>query len=243
MRCCCTPRASARVPKHYHWANTCNRLPADKRYTEISPDISVSSLSVTHGTTKTGGTYESSAFFIRNDVSHEEFLFFGDVEPDGVSSKPQTINVWKAAASKIPTTLSAIFIECSWPSGRDDKLLFGHLTPEYLVDELVVLATEVYKFRTSAKCKVEEPMTRARKKKKLNPISLESLQGVLEGVCVYIMHCKGDVGGIYDRPIHQVIADQVRSLVDEKGLGVRVVAVEQGMHIRASFPLFVSHVG
>jgi len=149
-----------------------------------------------------------------------------------VSSKPQTINVWRAAASRIPTTLSTIFIECSWPSGRDDKLLFGHLTPEHLLEELIVLATEVLKFRALVKHKVDEPKTRARKKKKLNPVSLESLQGVLEGVCVYIMHCKGDVGGVYDRPIHEVIADQVRSLVDGKGLGARVVAVEQGMHIR-----------
>lgn len=202
------------------------------------------SLPVTHGTTKfSADVYESAAFFIRNDTTREEFLFFGDLEPDSVSSKPQTINVWKAAAPKVPSILSSIFIECSWPSGRDDKSLFGHLSPEHLVDELVVLATEVLHSRSSVKLKPNGldggPATRARKRKRLNPVSLDSLWGLLDGVCVYIMHCKGDIGDLYDRPIHQVVADQVRALVQEKKLGARVIAVEQGMHIRSS----VSSVG
>lgn len=210
--------------------------------------MSVCSLPVTHGTTKScAEVYESAAFFIRNDTTREEFLFFGDLEPDSVSSKPQTINVWKAAASKVPSTLSSIFIECSWPSGRDDKLLFGHLSPEHLVDELVALATEVLYFRTSAKQKLNGsdggPATRARKKKRLNPVSLDSLRGVLDGVCVYIIHCKGDINDVYTRPIHHVIADQVRSLVQEKELGARVVAAEQGMHIRMSPSCFILRTG
>jgi len=217
----------------------CNRLPVDRGYLDLNRDISVYSMPVTHGLTKTGSVYESAAYFLRNNVTERELLFFGDVEPDSISSKPQTINVWKSAAPKIPYTLSSIFIECSWTSDRPDSLLFGHLSPVHLVDELVALAVEVYKVKNnlqSASVVVAEkgtgPDTRARKKKKLNPISLESLRGMLDGVTVYIMHCKSDVGGKYDGPISQVIGAEVRTLVEKKSLGVEIVVLEQGTHIR-----------
>ena len=194
---------------------------------------------VTHGLTKTGSVYESAVYFLRNDVTERELLFFGDVEPDSISSKPQTINVWKAAAPKIPHTLASIFIECSWTSDRPDNLLFGHLNPGHLVDELVALALEVYKVKNnlqSASVVVAQgetsPETRTRKKKKLNPISIGLLRGVLDGVTVYIMHCKSDVGGKYDRPISQVIGAEVTALVEKKGLGVEIVVLEQGTRIR-----------
>lgn len=216
-------------------------LPADGNYFKINREISVCSMPLTHGLTMTMAIYESTAFFIRNNISKEEFLFFGDVEPDSISSKPQTIDVWKTAASKIPGTLTAIFIECSWPSGREDKMLYGHLSPQHLVDELVVLAKETYRFNKLSEPKSNGdhsegtqngPGTRSRKKKRLNSISLASLRGVLNGLPIYIMHCKGDVDGIYDRPINHIIADQVKELLEGKELGVQVIAVEQGMHIR-----------
>ena len=39
----------------------------------------------------------------------------------------------------------------------------------------------------------------------------------------------------YEEPIQRVIARQVRELVDARGLGAEIVAVEQGMHISMSF--------
>jgi len=198
---------------------------------------------VTHGLTKTGSVYESAAYFLRNIVTERELLFFGDVEPDSISSKPQTINVWKEAAPRIPHTLASIFIECSWTSDRPDNLLFGHLNPLHLTDELVALALEVYKVRNCLKSDsviVAEggpgPDTRARKKKKLNPIPLESLRGILDGVTIYIMHCKSDVGGRYSGPISQVIGAEVRALVEKKELGVKIVVLEQGTRIREFYP-------
>lgn len=197
---------------------------------------------LTHGLTKTGSVYESAAYFLRNNLTERELLFFGDVEPDSISSKPQTINAWRAAAPKIPHTLASIFIECSWTSDRPDHLLFGHLNPVHLVDELVALAVEVYKVKNnlqSASVILAEggigPDTRARKKKKLNPISLESLRGMLDGVTVFIMHCKSDVGGVYDGPISHVIGAQVRALVEKKELGAEVVVLEQGTRLREFF--------
>ena len=217
----------------------CNSLPTDRGYLDLNRDISVCSMPLTHGITKTGSVYESSAYFLRNNVTERELLFFGDVEPDSISSKPQTINVWKTAAPKIPHTLTSIFIECSWTSDRPDHLLFGHLNPVHLVDELVALALEVYKVKNNLQSTSVVVVdrgarldTRARKKKKFNPIPLESLRGILDGVTVYIMHCKSDLGGKYDVPISQVIGAEVRDLIQEKELGMQVVVLEQGTRIR-----------
>lgn len=213
-------------------------LPTDRGYFDLNRNMSVCSMPLTHGLTKTGSVYESAAYFLRNKLTERELLFFGDVEPDSISSKPQIINVWKAAAPKIPHTLASIFIECSWTSDRPDHLLFGHLNPVHLVDELVALALEVYKVKNnlqSASVILAEggigPDTRARKKKKLNPIPLESLRGMLDGVTVFIMHCKSDVGGVYDGPISHVIGAQVRALVEKKELGAEVVVLEQGTRL------------
>lgn len=221
----------------------CNRLPTHSGYVDLNRDMSVCSMAVTHGLTKTGSVYESAVYFLRNNMTERELLFFGDVEPDSISSKPQTINVWKAAAPKIPHTLASIFIECSWTSDRPDNLLFGHLNPVHLVDELVALALEVYKVKNdlqSTPVVIAEGRavldTRARKRKKLNPISLDSLRGMLNGVTVHIIHCKGDVGGKYDEPISQVIGAEVRALVEKKELGVEVVVLEQGTRIRELYP-------
>lgn len=54
---------------------------------------------------------------------------------------------------------------------------------------------------------------------------------------VFIIHCKEDLRGTFSKPINQVIADQTRGLLEEQGLGVEIIAAEQGMHIRT----FVSY--
>ena len=130
-----------------------NRLNFDEGYRTISPDVSVKAMPVSHGKNDTLGDYESTAFFIRHDPTTQEFLFFGDVSPDSLcdseSSEPRMIAVWRAAAPKIPSKLSTIFIECSWPSGRSDEQLYGHLSPEHLVDELAALAAEVVGVRNA----------------------------------------------------------------------------------------------
>ena len=87
----------------------CNRLPADRGYLDLNRDIPVPSVPMTYDPTKTGSIYESATYFLWNNVTERELLFFGDVESDSISSKPQTINVWKAAAPKIPHTLASIF--------------------------------------------------------------------------------------------------------------------------------------
>lgn len=176
------------------------------------------------------GQYNSAAFFVRHDLSHREFLFFGDVEPDSLAEKPLTIDIWRVSAPKIPETLSTIFIECSWPSGREDDLLFGHLTPEHLAGELTSLATEVVKYRQST-MQSQVRKRPIRKRQKRNSLTPDELKDALAGVRVYVIHCKDDMNFTSERHIRDVIVEQVRQIVEEKGLGAKVLAVEQGAHI------------
>jgi len=198
----------------------------DGRYKLVFPDIAVQTIPLNHGR-NTLGQYRSTAFFIRHEPSLHEFLFFGDVEPDSITDEPQTINVWRAAAPKIPETLSTIFIECSWPSGRKDDLLFGHLTPEHLGNELIALATEVVRFRITNQ-QNETRRRPARKKQKRNSLTSDELKDALAGVRVFIIHCKDDMNGNSNRPMRDIIVEQVRRIVDERGLGAKVLAAEQG---------------
>ncbi|PPQ78149.1 hypothetical protein CVT25_015482 [Psilocybe cyanescens] len=204
-------------------------LTPDGKYKVVCPDIAVQTIPVNHGR-NTLGQYTSTAFFIRHEPSLHEFLFFGDVEPDSITNEPQTINVWRAAAPKIPDTLSSIFIECSWPSGRKDDLLFGHLTPEHLGNELTALATEVVKFKIASQ-QSESRRRPARKKQKRNSLTSADLKDALAGVRIFIIHCKDEMNGDLTRPIRDVIVGQVQRIVEERGLGAQVISTEQGTRI------------
>ena len=68
---------------------------------------------VSHGCGPNDDAYDSTALFIVDQSSGREVLFFGDVEPDSVSTQPRNRAVWKAAAPLIASgALSTIFIEC-----------------------------------------------------------------------------------------------------------------------------------
>ncbi|KAJ6606580.1 cAMP phosphodiesterases class-II-domain-containing protein [Mycena vulgaris] len=208
-------------------------LAMNNAYATLIPDVSVRGFPVSHGHNE-AGNYDSAAFFIRYDPTGHEFLFFGDLEPDALSLSPQTINVWRAAAPKIPEILSTIFIECSWDSSRSDETLYGHLKPEYLVHELEVLATEIIKVRTAA----QAPAPPARKKQRRNNTAIAppptDVRGALDGVRVFIIHCKDTLDGAPDRPNQTLIIEQIKALVEVKGLGVEILAARQGMRIRGS---------
>lgn len=214
-------------------------------YRTIFPDVSVKAMPVWHGKNDTLGDYESTAFFIRHDPTSQEYLFFGDVSPDSLCepSKRQTKYVWRAAAPKIPSKLSTIFIECSWPAGRPDEQLYGHLSPEHLVDELATLAAEVVDARAAAAAAASTTTTaksshgnssasrvaatgdepkRKKKRRRSEPLA---------GLRIYVIHCKEDLERKFSRPIRHVIRDQVEELVRAKGLGVEVLSAEQGMTI------------
>ncbi|KAI0665084.1 cyclic-AMP phosphodiesterase [Cubamyces menziesii] len=243
-------------------------LSPEDGYTALTDTISVRTMPISHGQSPTTTTddidtpsrdphshsansssvepYASSAFFLRHAPSAHELLFFGDVEPDSLSTHPQTRDVWRTAAPKIPHALSAVFIECSWPAGRPDALLYGHLSPTHLADELSVLAREVVASRARSRANSrgsgsngeeaddEEDYGNDRRRKRRRQSDEDAemdVRGALTGLRVFVIHCKDDLHETYDRPIHEVIAGQVRELVEERGLGAEIVAVEQGMLI------------
>lgn len=95
--------------------------------------------------------YLSSAFLLsRRDQSSASVLYLGDTGPDDIEQITRTDNttysprylqqLWKAMVPLVAANqLKAIFIETSYPNGRPDNLLFGHLTPDWLLKELNVL--------------------------------------------------------------------------------------------------------
>ena len=91
---------------------------------------------------------DSSAFFIRNDVTGQEIIVFGDIEPDSVSMLPRNHVVWDDAAPKfVSGSLRAVFIECSFDDSVRDTDLYGHLCPRHLIAELTFFAQRVQSVR------------------------------------------------------------------------------------------------
>ena len=88
--------------------------------------------------------YDSSAYFIRDIDTGSEVLIFGDIEPDSISLAPRNKHIWSQAAPKIISgSLKGVFIECSYDDSQSTDMLFGHLAPRFLMEELTVLANEV----------------------------------------------------------------------------------------------------
>ena len=269
-------------------------------YHPVNSTISVLAMPISHGLCRSShthapsGTYTSSAFFIQNIVTHKQFLFFGDVEPDSLALNPSTHNVWRAAASLIVSTLpsgtsalDSIFIECSWPTTRGDKELYGHLNPQHLLHEMKVLASAVDQLRAARQStSPASPTSQALPQDGEKPVPVNGLvkkqrrrtiikrqsrsntndcntsevsiptsssvafptpsvdglvsadatgaAGSLEGVKLYVMHCKAPMEmtrGIERGKLSQYIAGEVRALVEKEGLGLEVIAMEQGMRV------------
>ena len=83
--------------------------------------------------------YQSVAFLIRSGEHYT--LFFGDTGPDKVEQSDHLKTIWTHVDSLVrEKKLDTIFIEISFPNGHPDELLFGHLTPSWLMTELHQLA-------------------------------------------------------------------------------------------------------
>ncbi|WP_228462694.1 MBL fold metallo-hydrolase [Mucilaginibacter ginsenosidivorans] len=82
----------------------------------------------------------SSAFLVRNKDNY--VLYLGDTGPDEVEKSHNLEAVWQTIAPLIKAKkLKAIMIEVSFPDEQPDKLLFGHLTPRWLMKEMHKLQT------------------------------------------------------------------------------------------------------
>jgi cAMP phosphodiesterase len=171
--------------------------------TQLAPNVSLEIFSLVHGPS------ESSAFLITNGATSNSLLLFGDVEPSSISPLSQELNqaIWTRAAEEIlQGTLGVIFLECSWRKGRPKEILYGHLSPEYFVEELAILAGIVCEDR--------------------------GRKGCLSGLQVVIIHCKED--DEFGDSIRGVILDEVKSELRASGgeeWGVEIRVAEQGMRI------------
>lgn len=113
---------------------------------------------------------DSTAYFIRAESTlstpRREVLIFGDVEPDSLSLSPRTAVIWAEAAPKIAAgILTGIFIEVSYTNAQGDAVLFGHLAPRHLLQELQNLAAKVKESKKEYETAKEEAR-KGRKRKR-----------------------------------------------------------------------------
>jgi 3',5'-cyclic-nucleotide phosphodiesterase len=128
------------------WANFGNEgeAPILKKYTykNLAPSTEIAidntGLFVTPFVLSHVKPYESTAFLVRNQNSY--LLYLGDTGADRVEQSEQLTALWKAVAPLvIKDQLKAIFIEVSFDNSISEKALFGHLTPNLLMEEMTKL--------------------------------------------------------------------------------------------------------
>ena len=97
--------------------------------------LSVSAFSLSH-------PVESSAFVIEHN--NDMFVYFGDTGADVVEQQGKLAKIWTYLAKQVKhKTLRGIIIETSFENERPHNLLFGHLTPELLMQELGSLGRKI----------------------------------------------------------------------------------------------------
>ncbi|WP_291098178.1 MULTISPECIES: MBL fold metallo-hydrolase [unclassified Empedobacter] len=118
------------------------------KYAEIGTPFTI------EGTNFTGTIYElshvnplkSSAILVENGSN--AVLYFGDTGADRIEKTQNLSTIWKAISPKIKSgKLKTMMLEVSFPNSQPEKLLFGHLTPKLMNEELNELAKEVGKSR------------------------------------------------------------------------------------------------
>jgi cAMP phosphodiesterase len=125
------------------WANFANEgdAPHLDKYTYIyikenekealaGTDMQVMAFPLSHGP-----SYQSTAFLI----SHENdcLLYLGDTGADRIEKSNDLEKLWEHIAPLIKENkLKAIFIETSFSDKQPENLLFGHLTPYLLMQEM-----------------------------------------------------------------------------------------------------------
>ncbi|CAE6477815.1 unnamed protein product [Rhizoctonia solani] len=222
----------------------------DDEYTPIGAgldDLLVRVVPLSHGC-----AYTSSAFFIKHTRTRHEFLFFGDVEADPISScptRPLLFPIWTHTAHLFTANrLRTLLIECSYPAGRPESQLFGHLSVEGLRKEINVLAGEVAKLRPRVAAEVQDGTAKLRtslrrplKRKASSDLArprtrshIPTISGPLTGLRVIVTHCKEPPPG-FDLQGAPSIADyivrQLKYGTESLGpdeTGVEYVAAHQG---------------
>jgi 3',5'-cyclic-nucleotide phosphodiesterase len=85
---------------------------------------------------------ESTAFVL--EYNNNIFVYFGDTGPDQVEKEGKLAAVWQFIAQLMKSkTLRGMVIEVSFDNQTPDHLLFGHLTPKWLMAELTQFNAKV----------------------------------------------------------------------------------------------------
>jgi len=104
-------------------------LPAGQKVDMAETGMSVTAFPLSHG------GVESTAFLIES--GDDALLCFGDTGPDEIEKSTAIADVWTAIADKVrDKQLKAVIIEVSYTNAQPDNLLFGHLTPAWLLKSL-----------------------------------------------------------------------------------------------------------
>ncbi len=112
--------------KQYHY----RRLNFDIQYSVPGTAMTVRAFPLSHGF-----HYPSTAFLL--EFRGHYLLYFGDTGSDPIEGSEDIHKIWQMIAPLIRAhKLESIFIEASYPDDRPDKLLFGHLTPRWVLFEL-----------------------------------------------------------------------------------------------------------
>lgn len=158
---------------------------------------------------------DSTAFFITNERTQKDVLFFGDVEPDSVSQSPRNGRIWTHAGQRFAEgKLNTIFLECSFPASHPTEFLYGHLSVKHVFDELDTLARVVTAERKRSRVRKQRKAADSNAGKSSNSegaskriyasqlpqipalhtserlITDEELHGSLNGLHVVIIHVK-----------------------------------------------------
>lgn len=79
----------------------------------------------------------SSSSMLLLSQGKESFAYFGDTGPDEIEKSKYLDAIWQVLGGLIQQKqLKGMIIEASYPNDMEDKQLFGHLTPAWLLKEL-----------------------------------------------------------------------------------------------------------
>lgn len=111
-------------------------LPPGQSVSIDNTELNVTAFSLSH-------PIESSAFVLEH--GNDLFVYFGDTGPDSVEKQGKLDIIWAYLAKQIQhKQLRGIIIETSFENTRPHNLLFGHLTPELLMQELHNFAAKIH---------------------------------------------------------------------------------------------------
>jgi 3',5'-cyclic-nucleotide phosphodiesterase len=139
------PSVNAAISRDYlnwrAWPNFADRGPRPLGQYRLQ-DMTAGAATPVAGTTLTVTAFplahdgvESTAFLLRSGTA--SLLCLGDTGPDPVEKSGRLAALWDEMAEEVRSgRLRAIIIEASYPDGRADKALFGHLTPQWLIRSL-----------------------------------------------------------------------------------------------------------